>query len=113
MIGHFLTEAFAPAAAKVKAVRDFLDKTFTRQQVDDIDAGGYPTKVNVAAMMSPDGKQALQVMNPAELLMFLDDKFQRMFKDKTDRQKFLKQVIRDWFFNSISKEGILSVNSIG
>lgn len=112
MIGRFLTEAFSPEAAKVRAVCDFLDKTFTRQQIDDIDANGYPTKANVVAMMSADGKQALQTMNPEQLLVLLDDKFQYMFKDTSDRRKFLKQVIKDWFFKTVGRDGILSVNSI-
>ena len=40
----------------------------------------------------------------------LDDKFNSMVKDEKDSRKFLKQIIRDWFDNKISKQGLLSVN---
>ena len=62
-------------------------------------------------MMSCSG-QPLKTMQPKEFLLFLDDKFHGMIADESDRKKFLKQVIKDWYNNKISKNGLLSVNHL-
>ena len=95
----------------VLTVKKFLDKGFTRDLQDDIDSNGYPKKKCVVSMLSTD-KQPLKTMSMRELLLMLDDKFNSMVSDESDRRKFLKQVIRDWFDNKISKQGLLSVNLI-
>ena len=56
-------------------------------------------------------KHNIKDLVKAKLLM-LDDKFNSMVKDEKDRREFLKQIIRDWFDNKISKQGLLSVNLI-
>ena len=61
-------------------------------------------------MMS--GKQVVKTLQGDEMLLLLDDKFSKMIKDKDDRIKFLKQVLNDWYSNNISKNGLLSVNTI-
>ena len=61
--------------------------------------------------MISNGK-TVKVMQPEELLLLLDDKFSKMMEDKNDRMKFLKQVLTDWFDGKISKNGLLSVNTI-
>lgn len=111
IVGDILQESFFPLADKVLMVKKFLDKGFTRQLQDDIDANGYPKKKCVVVMLSTD-KQPLKTMAMRELLLMLDDKFNSMVKDEKDRRKFLKQIIRDWFDNKISKQGLLSVNLI-
>ena len=92
-------------------VKKFLDNGFARQLQDDIDENGYPKKKCVVIMLSAD-KQPLKTMAMRELLLMLDDKFNSMVKDEKDRRSFLKQIIRDWFYNKISKQGLLSVNLI-
>lgn len=92
-------------------VKHFLDNSFARQLQDDIDENGYPTKKCVVTMLSTD-KQPLKTMSMRELLLMLDDKFNSLVKDDKDRRRFLKQVIRDWFNNKITKQGLLSVNLI-
>lgn len=111
IIGNILQESFYPASDMVLLVKRFLDRNFSRQLQDDIDANGYPKKKCVVTMLSTDG-QPLKTMSMRELLLMLDDKFNSMVKDETDRRNFLKQIIRDWFDNKISKQGILSVNLI-
>ena len=42
-----------------------------------------------------------------------DDKFEKIITKKEDRRKFLKQVIKDWYYkNNGIKTGMLSVNYI-
>ena len=63
-------------------------------------------------MLLSRDKNPLKTMSMRELLLMLDDKFNSMVKDEKDRREFLKQIIRDWFDNKISKQGLLSVNLI-
>lgn len=111
VVGDILQESFFPMSDMVLTVKKFLDKGFTRDLQDDIDSNGYPKKKCVVSMLSTD-KQTLKTMSMRELLLMLDDKFNSMVSDESDRRKFLKQVIRDWFDNKISKQGLLSVNLI-
>ena len=111
IVGDILQESFFPVADKVMVVKKFLDKSFMRQLQDDIDANGYPKKKCVVMLLSRD-KNPLKTMSMRELLLMLDDKFNSMVKDEKDRREFLKQIIRDWFNNKISKQGLLSVNLI-
>ena len=111
IVSSFLQEAFHPSAEKVLLVKDYLDQTFTRSDMDDIDETGYPTKVKTVLMLSSNG-QPLRQMDMRELLMVLDDKFNGMISDEVDRKKFLKQVIMDWYRDKIGRNGLLSVNSL-
>lgn len=111
IVGDILQESFCPLSDMVLMVKKFLDKGFSRQLQDDIDSNGYPKKKCVVTMLSTD-RQPLKTMSMRELLLMLDDKFNSMVKDEKDRRNFLKQIIRDWFDNKISKQGLLSVNII-
>lgn len=110
IINDLLTESFNPSAEKVIIIKDYLDNNFAKSSIDDIDCNGFPSKTNVFNMIS-NGK-TVKVMQPEELLLLLDDKFSKMMEDKNDRMKFLKQVLTDWFDGKISKNGLLSVNTI-
>lgn len=111
IVGDILQESFYPMSDMVLMVKRFLDNGFSRQLQDDIDSNGYPKKKCVVTMLSTD-RQPLKTMSMRELLLMLDDKFNSMVKDEKDRRNFLKQIIRDWFDNKISKQGLLSVNLI-
>lgn len=109
IVSSILQEAFYPSVEKVLLVKDYLDKNFTRSDMDDIDETGYPTKVKTVLMLSSNG-QPLRQMDMRELLMVLDDRFNGMISDEADRKKFLKQVIMDWYGDKIGQNGLLSVN---
>lgn len=104
-----LREAFHPERKKVLAIKDFLDSTFKPSfRYDEVD--GYPSRVQTAELVS--NGETLKVLSMRELLLMLDDKFNDLIKDTEDRRKFLKQVITDWYGGKISKEGLLSLNTI-
>lgn len=109
IIGDILTEVFCPSSEKVLIIKDYIDKNFARQLLDNIDDDGYPTKEKTVVMLSAD-KQPLKTLNMKEFLRLLDDRFIKMISDEKDRKKFLKQVIKDWYYNKIDKNGLLSVN---
>jgi hypothetical protein len=109
LMSNLLNEALCPDREKVLLVKSYLDDNFARVETDDIDANGYPIKVKSVNMLSSN-KQPLKPMQVSELLLLLDDKFNKMIKDDNDRKLFLKQVITDWYNGNIDKNGILSVN---
>lgn len=111
IISELISEAFYPNADKVLFIKKYLDKNFKRQNLDDINNDGYPCTSPSVVMLSSSG-QSLKTMQPSEFLLFLDDKFHSMISDESDRKKFLKQVIKDWYYNKISKNGLLSMNHL-
>lgn len=94
---------------KVKIVAKYLDENFVRGGISCIGEDGYPTTVGIVAIKGTDGKLAKN-MNAKQLFYLLQDKFQHIYNDKDKRDKFLKQIIKDWYAHKISKEGLLSVN---
>lgn len=110
-IRSIITEAFYPTSASVLVIKDFLDANFRKTEIDDIDSHGYPIKVKTAVMVSKNG-QPLKTFQASELLLLLDDKFQKLISKADDRRVFLKQVMKDWFSNAISREGVLTVNHL-
>ena len=110
IIQDILAESYYPTGEKVLTIKNYLDGNFQRIQSDDIDEKGYPKKVNCVMLMS--GNQPLKPMTMSELLLMLDDKFIKMISDKSDRRKFLMQVIKDWYNNKIDRNGVLSVNFV-
>lgn len=110
-VGVLEKETYYPKPEIVLIVKSFLDKGFSKNYQDDIDTNGYPIKKCVVSMLSRN-RQPLRTMSMRELLLMLDDKFNSTIKDDKHRKNFLKQVIRDWFDNKISRDGLLSVNMI-
>lgn len=110
IIANVLTEAFYPEREKVLSIKDYLDKNFTRYENIDVDEDGYPKSYNAVQLIM--NGQPVKPMTMEELLRHLDDKFMNMIRDKSDRRKFLIQVIKDWYNNKIDRNGLLSVNLV-
>ena len=105
-----LNESYYPITKQVLLVKNFLDKNFGKEYIEDIDSNGYPVNRGVVNMIL--NGVVVKQMQGDEVLSLLDDKFRSIIKDNDDRHRFLKQVLTDWFNNNISPEGILSVNKI-
>ena len=96
---------------KVMVVKKFLDKHFQKGGISSIGEDGYPTTIKIVAMKGTDG-QPLKNMNAEQLFYLLQDKFKGLYADTNKRDKLLKQIIKDWYKDKISKHGMLSVNTI-
>jgi hypothetical protein len=96
---------------KVLLVKKYLDSTFKRGEIENIGPDGFPTRTRIVGMLSSNG-DILQNMNEMQLEDLLIEKFKNMFIDKIERQKFLHQVMNDWFNDKIGMFGNLSVNVI-
>ncbi len=96
---------------KVIVVKKFLDKNFQKGGISSIGEDGYPTTIKIVAMKGTDG-QPLKNMNAEQLFYLLQDKFKGLYSNTNKRDKLLKQIIKDWYKDKISKHGMLSVNMI-
>lgn len=121
LIGNILNEVFYPTANKVLRVTKFLDDNFERYAIDSIDDNGYPTKENTVVWMTRERQpiKTLKTLTPYiqddELIRVLDDQsnIRKMISNEKDRKKFLRQVVKDWYFKRRGIEnGILSVNHL-
>ena len=94
---------------KVLLVKKYLDTNFKRGEIENLGPDGFPAKVRIAGMLSSNG-DILQNIGEMQLEDLLIEKFKNMFIDKVERQKFLHQVMDDWFNDKIGMFGNLSVN---
>ena len=82
---------------------------FTRGSMDTLSSDGYPITKNIIAMKDNKGKVIRNMAFP-QVLDLLEDKFHFIYTNKEKRQKFLKQLLKDWYNKKISNEGLLSKN---
>lgn len=106
-----LQEALIVNNELVKSIVKYLKKHFKPVKYDDINADGEVVQPYAIQMLSMDG-EPLQTISVEVLLDKIDGVFQKKIKDDGDRKKFYRQIIDDWINGKISKEGILSVNTI-
>lgn len=105
-----LNESFYIDGEKVLIIKKFLDNNFVRSSIDDINSNGYPIKQKMFGMKNANG-DIVNNMTQSQLFYMLQDKFKTIYNNKEQRDKLIRQVIKDWYNNKISKEGMLSVNS--
>lgn len=96
---------------KVLIVKRFLDGTFSHHDYEKIGPDGLPVVIKVISMNAKNG-EPLKYMYENDLMDLLIDRFQNMFTDRTEREGFLRQVMKDWFAGKITPYGGLSVNRI-
>lgn len=106
-----LQEALIVNNELVKSIVKYLKKHFRPVKYDDINADGEVVQPYAIQMLSMDG-EPLQTISVEVLADKIDGVFQKKIKDDSDRKKFYRQIIDDWIKGKISKEGILSVNTI-
>ena len=94
---------------KVLLVKKFLDTNFKRGEIENLGPDGFPAKMRIVGMLSSNG-EVLRNMYETQLEDLLIERFKNMFLDKVERQKFLHQVMDDWFSDKIGMFGNLSVN---
>lgn len=97
---------------KVIAVKNYLDKTFTRANYTDM-KGGQPHVQPIALFKNPETGEAMEKMPllPRQVFDNVEAYFKNIYEDKVRRTKFLQQVIKDWFYKRINAYGQLSVNN--
>ena len=103
-----LQEMFGGWGEKVKAVKDYLDKNFARAAATIFGEDGKPQIKQVVAWLD-DYKQIVKTLTDVQLFYIIQDQFKKILPDKQERDKFIIQVLKDWYNNKISKNYSLSV----
>ena len=96
---------------QVLIVKDFLDNTFEKGLMDNLDNSGMPCQTQIVIMKGPSG-QEIKKMFKEDLEDLLNEKYKNMFKSDNQREKFIKQLVSDWFDEKISTYGLLSKNYV-
>ena len=94
---------------KVIAVQKYLDNNFVRASFQSKNDDGEVTNLGICLQKDPNGvpikdsgKYDYQVFD------MLQNKFINILPKEKGRDGFLKQVLKDWYNNKISKNGSLS-----
>ena len=95
---------------KVLLVSNFLDKHFKRANMSSMNDNGEPTNTPIVGMMDNNGN-VIKNMTDKQLFDYMQEKFKNIYVNNIQRNKFLAQVIKDWYNKKISREGMLSTNS--
>ena len=103
-----LEEMFGGWGDKVKAIKDYLDKNFARAAATMFGEDGKPQIKQVVAWLD-DYKQIVKTLTEVQLFYIIQDQFKKRISDKKERDKFLIQVLKDWYNNKITKNYSLSV----
>ena len=69
---------------------------------------GKPQVKQVVAWLD-DYKQIVKTLTEVQLFYIIQDQFKKIISDKKERDKFLIQVLKDWYNNKITKNYSLSV----
>lgn len=96
IVGELISEEIGGWSEKVLAVKKFLDGKYVRLRNKDF------------IVELDDDKQVVGALTDKQLFYVLQDKFRDIIADKGERDKFLKQVIKDWYNGKISKYGSLT-----
>ena len=103
-----INEMFGGWGEKVKLVKDYLDKHFARACATIMGKDGRPKLKQVVAWLD-DYKQIVKTLTDVQLFYVLQDQFKKILSDKNERDRFIIQVIKDWYNHKISKNNSLSV----
>lgn len=103
-----LEEMFGGWGDKVKAIKDYLDKNFARAAATIFGEDGKPQIKQVVAWLD-DYKQIVKTLTDVQLFYIIQDQFKKILPNKEERDKFIIQVLKDWYNNKISKNYSLSV----
>lgn len=106
LLEYFILEKRYPVEpSKVLIVKEYLDKNFKKGKLAEF-KNGKPTNTPVVGRLH--NGEVVKNLNSRQLLDELYDEFIGMFSDRIQCLKFLSKVIKDWYNNGISKEGLLS-----
>lgn len=103
-----LEEMFGGWGEKVKSIKDYLDKNFARAAATIFGEDGKPQVKQVVAWLD-EYKQIVKTLTEVQLFYIIQDQFKKILSDKKERDKFIIQVLKDWYNNKISKNYSLSV----
>lgn len=111
LISEFIFEnkIYSVDTDKVLVLKKFLDNNFKRASMSQINNSGMPVNTPIVGMMDNRGN-IIKNMSDRQLFDLMQDKFKNIYDNNIQRDKFIAQVIKDWYYNKIDNNGLLSVN---
>ena len=103
-----MQESIYGLSDKVNIIKKYLDNNFIKADYDSMDDNG-DMKSNSLVIMKDTKQQPTQHrMTLEQLFEKLKYKYQNIITNKEERDKFLWQLVNDWYNNRISKNGNLT-----
>lgn len=106
----FLNEKTYPIKPElVLQVKEYLDKNFKKGDIEGFSERGDLERTPIASLMDSHGNP-VKPYSDEGLHNFLIEKFKNMFSSEEERHNFLRQVIKDWYNDKITPNGLLTVS---
>ena len=102
-----MSEEIGGMSDKVSVVKKFLDDNFARASTSTFGKNGLPESQGIVVWLD-NNKNVIKSLTDVQLFYVLQEHFKNIIADKNERDKFLKQVIKDWYDKKISDVNTLS-----
>lgn len=114
----FLTEeqvdmikmSYAVEPRKVLLIKKYLDKNFTKASIGGVGTDGLWQEKPIVALKGGDGTP-VKNMSAEQLFYHLQSKFNgeggHLYGDKDKTNKLIKTVMKAWYNDDITKEGLI------
>lgn len=93
---------------KVRIIKDYLDKHYIKADIEKLDDKGDMSKQPIVIMLDSKMQPTENSLNLEQLYYKVQYKYQNILPNKEERNKFIWNVINDWFYNKITKNNNLS-----
>lgn len=103
---NLMNEEISHISDKVLSIKDYLDNNFAKAD-NTTSSDGKPINQEIVVWLDKY-KQPYKNMTDMQLFYVIQDKFKNIITNKEIRDNFIKQVIRDWYKGSITKDGCLT-----
>ena len=107
LIKAMIAEEVGGWSDKVGVVKKFLDDNFSRASSTIMGRNGLPTNQEIVVWLDSN-KKVIKTLTDVQLFYVLQSQFKKILPNRNERDKFLKQVIKDWYNKKISDVNTLS-----
>ena len=104
---EIMNEEINHISDKVLNIKKYLDDNFAKADNSTIGDNGKPMNQEIVVWLDKY-KQPFKNMTDEQLFYVIQDNFKNIITNKEIRDKFIKQVIKDWYRNKITKDGCLT-----
>ena len=93
---------------KVLMVKKFLDDNFVRANFTKPDDNGILAAQPIVVQLDVNRQPSKKTLDDVALFYLIQNKFQKILALDNERDKLLKQIIKDWYKCQISDNGSLT-----
>lgn len=95
-------------SSKVKIIKDYLNTHYIKADIEKLDDKGDMKKQPIVIMLDTKMQPTENSLTLEQLYYKVQYKYQNIIPNKEERNKFIWNVINDWFYNKITKNNNLS-----